>query len=222
MSDHRNTPPATNRRLAIAGLLLAWSIWGCTASDPSAEETRDPSEVEVIGLDANAPAIEADSVSFYAVVGKDREVEIYFDSAGVKTDRLLRFEVRHDALYRKPDGSRFRHGDSVLIVIRVSDPASLQFDFEPSGLVFDPKHPAELTVGYGRALDAVLAPAGLMRDPGHGNHGGHGGGHSETDLSIWRQEQPNSLFYRLDSSVDTDDKEIEADVPGFSKYAVAY
>src|SRR5262245_6812869 len=119
MSNHRKNRPATNRRLAIAGLLLAWGIWGCAASDPSADETRDPSEVEVIGIDATAPAIEADSVSFFAVVGKDREVEIFFDSAGVKTDRLLRFKVRHDALYRKPDGSRFRGGDSLLIVVRV-------------------------------------------------------------------------------------------------------
>ena len=67
------------------------------------------------------------------------------------------------------------------------------------------------------------APAPIFRDPGQRSGGSGNRGHgSETDLAIWLQETASSPFLRLDSEVDTQAKEIEADVPGFSRYLVAY
>jgi hypothetical protein len=57
----------------------------------------------------------------------------------------------------------------------------------------------------------------MFRDQGSGS--GHG---DETNLAIWLQETSSSPFLRLESDVDTQAKEIEAAIPGFSRYAVAY
>ena len=225
---HRNTkqrPDSRVRLVTIAAALAILGLWSCSDSTGnSLDVIRAPSEVAVIALDSSAPALEADSVSFYAVEGQSSSAELYFDSAGTRIDRLLRFEVGRGSLDRLPGGQRIHHGDSVLITIRVTDPGSLQFTFSPSGLVFKHNDPAILTIGYGRALTAVTAPAPIFRDHGHG--GGHGpgnGGHgNETDLAIWLQESASSPFIRLDSEVDTQAKEIEAEIPGFSRYAVAY
>lgn len=221
-----STPGGQLRLIVFTGALLLMGLWACIdAGGPGAEVLKDPSEVSVIQLDQSAPSLLTDSVSFYAVEGQDRFVELHFDSAGVAGDRLLRFEVGKKSLDRLPDGHRVKHGDSVLIVIRATDPTTLQFDFQPSGLVFKHSSPAVLTIGYGHALTSVAAAP--FRDPGHG-HGGHGhhGGdstaHAEADLAIWQQEEATGPYRKLESSVDTEAREIEAEVPGFSKYAVAY
>jgi hypothetical protein len=209
------------RWILFAGFLMVMGAWACSdSSNQSPIEVRDPSEVEVIALDASAPPLTTDSVSFYAVQGQDRSVEMYFDSAGVQTDRLLRFEVDKDALRQLPNGQRIRGGDSVLITIRIKNPGTLQFDFSPSGLVFDDEDPAELTIGYNRALVAVTAASGLLSGSGSGS--GRDGERSESDLSIWLQEDDSSPFFRVPTKVDLQGKELEAKIPGFSKYAVAY
>lgn len=216
--DLRRSAPRT-RWILFAGVLTVMGAWACAdSSNQSPIEVRDPSEVEVITLDSTAPALSTDSVSFYAVRGEDRSVEIHFDSAGVQTDRLLRFEVDKDALRRMPNGQRIRGGDSVLITIRVKDPSTLQFDFSPSGLVFDDEEPAELTIGYGRALVAVANAPAVFRSGGSGG----GDGRSESDLSIWLQEDDASPFFRVVTKVDLQNRELKAEIPGFSKYAVAY
>lgn len=204
------------------GVLLALlGSWACSDSNnPSLDVIRAPSDLEVITLDPSAPGLETDSVSFYAVRGQTRSAELYFDSMGVRIDRLLRFEVRRGSLDRLPNGQRVRNGDSVLITIRVTDPGSLQFTFFPAGLVFKHDDPAILTIGYGRALTTVNASAAIFRD--HSQGSGGSGHRSETDLAIWLQETALSSLLRLDSEVDTQAKEIEAEIPGFSRYAVAY
>lgn len=220
----RKQPDTRVRLVMIATALTILGLWACSDSTGnSLDVIRAPSDVEVIKLDSAAPALETDSISFYAVEGQSSNAELYFDSAGTRIDRLLRFEVGRGSLDRLPGGQRIHHGDSVLITIRVTDPGSLQFTFSPSGLVFKHNDPAILTIGYGRALTAVTAPAPIFRDHGHGSGGsGHGGHGSENDLAIWLQETALSSFLRLDSEVDTQAKEIEAEIPGFSRYAVAY
>lgn len=223
MRDHGTDTPHSTRRtrwILLAGVLLIMGSWACSdSSSQNAIEVRDPSEVEVIALDSTAPALTTDSVSFYAVRGLDRSVEIHFDSAGVSTDRLLRFDVGKDALRRLPNGQRIHGGDSVLITIRVKNPGTLQFDFSPSGLVFDDENAAVLTIGYGRAMVAVATARGLFTSAGRGPGSGK---HTESDLSIWLQEDAASPFFRVPTKVDLLSKELQARIPGFSKYAVAY
>ncbi|MEP7324556.1 MAG: hypothetical protein ABI836_01290, partial [Gemmatimonadota bacterium] len=131
------------RHKGLAASLAILALFGCSdSSQPNLDVTRDPSNIDVLRLNPSAPALETDSVSFYAVSGKDRYAEIYFDSAGVRTNRLLRFDVSKNSLYRYPDGSRIHGGDSLLITVRITDPATLAFDFEPAGLKFSTFVPA--------------------------------------------------------------------------------
>ena len=183
---------------ALGGL----SVLACDSSSPSEVLIRDASEIQPLVLNSSGPAIYSDWVSFFAVAGETRKAELFFqDSSGQKGERLLRFEVDDDALYQYPDGTRIQEGDSVLITIRISNPGSLQFDFEPSGLTFSTQEPAELEVRYGQVQ-------GLTQD--------------EVQLAVWMQETTGAPYQRLRSRVDPQRREVEADVPGFSKYAVAY
>jgi hypothetical protein len=186
------------------------TILSCNdSSNPSEAVTRDPGALEPLPLDPAAPALAADSVSFYARYDQDRSVEMFFaDSLGQpRGGRLLRFEVDKKSLSRYPDGSRFGGQDSVLITIRVIGTGSLAFDFQPSGLRFDPGNQAELEVNYGHALLGL--PSGFSNL-------------DEGDLAIWMQENATQPYLRLNSSVNILAREVEADVGGFSKYAVAY
>lgn len=204
-------------------LLLMVGSWACSdTNNPNLDVVRAPSDVNVIRLDSSAPALESDSVSFYAIEGQNSSAELYFDSAGTRIDRLLRFEVDKSSLDRLPSGQKIHHGDSVLITIRVTDRGSLQFGFSPSGLVFKRSDPPILTIGYRRALTAVTAPAAIFRDQGNRSGGGGSRHGEESTLAIWLQENPSSPFVRLESDVDTQAQEIEAEIPGFSRYAVAY
>ena len=44
----------------------------------------------------------------------------------------------------------------------------------------------------------------------------------ESTLSIWRQEQPGDPFVRLTSVLSVELDEAEAELTGFSRYALAY
>ena len=44
----------------------------------------------------------------------------------------------------------------------------------------------------------------------------------ESTLSIWRQEQPGDPFVRLTSVLSVEIDEAEAELTGFSRYALAY
>jgi len=197
----------TGRRLALRAITLlaiAGGVFACESSNPSSDVTRDPADVQALALDSSAPLLLADSVSFYAVKGQNRSVELRFaDSLGQPGVALVRLEVDRDGLDKAPDGRRYQSGDSVLITIRAIDPQSLAFDFQPSGLVF--RHDkALLTVAYGNALPT----AGLVQDEG--------------DLALWVQERDNDTYRRIETSVDISHKQVKGKIPGFSKYAVAY
>jgi hypothetical protein len=190
-------------RFLGAGLVSLIGILSCNTTDQSPAETRDPAEVQPVALEGSAPALWSDSVSFYALAGKDRRAEIFFqDSLGQRGRRLLRFDVDKESLLSYPDGRRFQNGDSVLITIRIATGGTLAFDFEPSGLEFKLSRPAELEVDYSLTAAADAS--------------------NEDDLAVWMQEAPNQLFQRLTSEVDINDDEIKAKVPGFSRYAIAW
>jgi hypothetical protein len=103
-------------------------------------------------------------------------------------------------------------GDTVRITLRVVDSDSILFQFEPSGLAFDPAHPAELHIHYSRC-------EGDFNDDGHVNE-------EDTtildQLAIWRQPLLTDPYTRLSSVRVDEDSEIEAALTGFSRYAIAY
>ena len=86
------------------------------------------------------------------------------------------------------------------------------FDLQPTGLQFNPAEPARLKIHYDHA-DGDLNDDGVSdaRDDS-----------IERTLAIWRQERLTDPFVRLTSVLTVETDEAEAELTGFSRYALAY
>jgi hypothetical protein len=203
----------TRPLLMLAAVLLA-GIAACSDSTaPPGDTTRPPADLNVIRLDASSRPLFNAADSFYAKQGEDRELRIYFeDLSGGQGEEFLRLRVRPASLLAHPDGSPFAAGDSVLITVRVVDPAQILFEMEPSGLTFDPAEPAELKIHYNHADHDFNEDGSVdLFDEQIKNR-----------LAIWRQESLTAAFVRLGSVNVEDLEEINADILGFTRYAIAY
>jgi len=201
------------RRLFVGFVVLAIAL---ACSDTSAPvTTRLPmSQLHIVAQGASAPPLYADSVSFYAVLGRDREVRMYYLGAtpGARGEECLRFKVPGDGLLRRPDGIAFQPGDSILIVVKAIDPTKFLFDFQPTGLEFSPDHPAELTLQYH-----------------NDEHDYNGDGTVDTtdariqgQLDVWQRRPPDTLWYRLGASNYESYEELDVKIPHFTDHAIAW
>jgi hypothetical protein len=196
-------------------ILLALVLVGIAACSESTSPNnpRPPAALNVVRLDATSPPLFNGVDSFYAKKGVDRELLIFFqDAVGGSGEEFLRFRVDAPSLLARPDGTPFAVGDSVLITVRVVDPTRVLFDMEPSGLTFDPTQPALLKVHYDHAdhdfnEDGVINVFDVQ---------------IKSQLAIWRQELLTDPFVRLGSVNAEGLEEIDADILGFTRYAIAY
>ena len=100
----------------------------------------------------------------------------------------------------------------MLITVHVVDPARILFELEPSGLTFNSAEPAELKIHYNHA------------DPDFNDDGSVNlfDDQIKNQLAIWRQETLNDPFVKLGSVNVEESEEINADILGFTRYAIAY
>ncbi|HJR50662.1 MAG TPA: hypothetical protein VJ794_06115, partial [Gemmatimonadales bacterium] len=125
------------RRLLALPLALTLACSDSGGPDDGDDTIKPPSDLTILRLAENSPPLFNPEVSFYAVRGENREAEISFvddERPGEPGERYLELRVDAEALAARPDGSPVADGDSVLITIRVVDPAQLLFEFEPAGL----------------------------------------------------------------------------------------
>ena len=199
---------------AIPSLLLAALVGAVgSCSDSSGPDGVPQSDLNVIHVAATSAPLFNPVDSFYAKRGEDREVRIYFqDEVGGAGEEYLRLRIDAPTLLTLPDGTPILSGDSVLVHVRVVDPAQMLFELEPTGLQFNALVPAQLKIHYDHA-DGDL------------NDDGSVDGEDDTiegTLAIWRQENPGDPFVRLGSVLSEDLDEAEAELTGFSRYALAY
>lgn len=162
---------------------------------------------------SSAPALESDSVAFWAVQGQERQVELrYAATSGNSQQRFLRFRVRKQTRMRRPDGSLIAKGDSIRISIRVVDAARLLTKFEPAGLRFEGGGSARLWLSYAEVGDDL---------DGDGSVTSADGAVAQA-LSIYRREQEDAPWYRVTSTHDFALHELEATITGFTNYVIAY
>jgi hypothetical protein len=198
-------------QVALAG--IAGLAVSCSDSSGPGGTTKPPAELTIVSLASNSPPLLNADTSFYAKRGEDREVRISFaDIGGEEGEEYLRLRVDAQSLLARPDGTPFQEGDSILIRVQVVDPAQLLFDLQPTGLHFSSNDPARLKIHYNHADD----------DFNHDGQIDQEDDSIETILSIWRQENPGDPFVRLGPVVVKDLEEIEAELQGFSRYALAY
>lgn len=200
-------------------VLCALGILGCSAaadhpiaaSGLAAARQQDPTFLTVA---ATAPPLVTESVSFWAVRGETREAEIrYQPRPGARTgNRLVRLKVDKRSLVNEPDGTPIAPGDSLLITITVVDADNMIVKLDPAGLVFAPNREAQLTLWYLEAdhdfnEDGAIDQADAALEAG---------------FAIWRQESPADPWQALVSTRQLQQDEVETEIPGFTRYAVAY
>jgi len=191
---------------------LALVLLGC--GDNNGPSGVQESQLTIVQQDTLAPPLLTTQGSFWAKLGDGREIRLYYQGAapGDTGEEYLRFEVPDDGLYRKPDGTAFLPGDSILITVTVLDAARFHYQFEPSGLLFSPDHPARLKLKY---FDC--------------NHDFNGDGAIDAEdtrieglLGIWERSGPGALWFRLSSVQFEESDELDANIPSFTEHAVAW
>lgn len=171
-------------------------------------------QLHIVLQDSTAPPLVALRDSFWAKVSDGREMRLFYQGVSPTDsgEEFLRFEVPGDGLYRKPDGTPFQVGDSILITVTVIDPAKFEFQFEPAGLQFDPAHPARLKVRY-------LNGEKDFNDDGVEDSTDV---EIESELDLWYQPTAGALWFRLGAVKFEELDEIDVNIRSFSQYALAW
>lgn len=188
--------------ITFAALVLAACERGSTGSRPPVVSEDD---LVFIRSAANAPPLVSTDTSFWVNVEDGRDVRIRYADG----ENGLEFKVPGRGLLRRPDGTAFRGGDSVQIRIRLAEPGTFNFEFQPAGLRFDPDRPAELRIRYKYA------------NPDFNGDGRVDSADQSYDFGLWRQEAAGQPWEGLVTIRDADFQEVRADVLGFSKFAMA-
>jgi hypothetical protein len=189
--------------LTLAVLLLGGCEWGGGTDNPP--QVVPDNQFVVVRQAADAPALAAREATFWAKAGDNAEVRIRYTTG----ENCLEFKIPGNGLLRRPDGTAFRRGDSIQITIRVLDPNSFKFEFQPSGLRFNPEHPAELRMRYQYA------------NPDLNGDGRVDAADERSRLGLWRQEADGQPWVSLGTIRDAELREVRADLQGFTKYAMA-
>lgn len=192
---------------------MVFGLAGCSDST-GANAVKPEDELNFLRPAPSAPPLVQTSVSFYAVRGQDRIGQLFFRPRPGHTDssEFVKLDVDGRSLDRRPDGSPIAMGDSILITITVVDFSRLILDFQPSGLQFVASEPAELEIEYEEADDDINED-GVVDS---------GDAALRPILAIWRQENPGAAWTREPSSSSGSVDEVEADIQGFTRYAIAY
>lgn len=201
------------RWLGIAGALAVALLGGGCEDGAGPEEGVDESALEFLRFPADLAPLATRDTSFWAVAGEDRELILrYRPLPGEEEgEEFLDFDVSASALLRRPDGRAFVEGDSIQIRVSVDPDGRFLFRFEPSGLQFSPEHPAELEITYLR-LGGDLDGDGDV-DPDDDAF--------EDRLQLWKQESPGEPWFPVGTVKIEELDEVEADITGFTGFAIA-
>jgi hypothetical protein len=204
--------------LGFALIMMA----GCT-NEPAAPTgpaaapefaVRNENDLHFLSPDSGAPSLAETSVSFYAVRGQDREAFIWYHRKPGDRDstKLARIKVPKESLVRRPNGTLIAPGDSLLITMSVPDLTRIEVALRPSGLRFAAGRPAKLTIWY------------LEADHDFNDDGVINGADStiERRFQLWAQEKLGDPFRSLTTVLRPRVDQAEADLPGFTRYAVAF
>ena len=194
-------------------LMVSSLATGCDQLGTNPEEGVPEEELEFLRFPDNLLPLVTKDTSFWAVRGRDTELVMrYAPEAGeTEGEEFLVFQVKGESLLEWPDGTRFTEGDSVLISVSVDEGGRFLFDFQPSGLKFDPDEPAELEVEYRRLEGDLDGDGDVDTDDDD----------FEDEMQLWRQEAPGERWFPVGTIRLEDTDELRGDIEGFTGFAVA-
>lgn len=204
------------RRVArVLGIFATAGVLACgdhgTGVKPP--DQKPESALEFVRFPADLLSSIPSQASFWAVAGQDRKLVLrYPPQAGEEEgEEFLEFEVPGDALVQRADGTPLVQGDSLQITVTLDAEGRFLFHFEPSGLEFDPHHPAKLQVTYRRTAGDLNGDGEVdVQDSS-----------LEQRLSIWKQELSTDPWVQVGSIKIEELDEIEAVIYGFTGFCVA-
>lgn len=201
-------------------LLAASAMIAVACSDSNSDDDggTPPGELTVLRLPPTAPELCSDTVSALFTkrnTGGPQEIALQFQGDGGCGDNgkdFLRLRLERNSLLARPDGSPINVGDTITIRIKWVGSDSVLFEMQPTGLTFSPTAMARLRIQY---------------DECHGDLNGDDQEDEDDDaiegrLSVYRQEQLGDDFFRVTDTRVEDEDRIDADLPGFSRYMIAY
>jgi hypothetical protein len=109
-------------------------------------------------------------------------------------------------------GTPFNLGDTITITVKWVGSDSVLFEMRPTGLKFSPTAMARLRIQYDECH-------GDFNDDGQDDDDD---AEAEANFQVFRQENPGEDFFPVGTLVVKDEDRIDADLPGFSRYMIAY
>ena len=196
--------------LAAGALMLA----SCGADTPTSPDVRAASDLRLLHVAPGAPPLATMQASFWAVKGRNAGIDLWYHALPGRSDstKFLELRLGGASLDRRPDGTAFAQGDSVLITLQVTDAAHLVIDYQPSGLRFSATDLPKLKMFYSFCGDDL-------------NYDGVVDAADDriaSQLGIWKQEAAGQNWFRLSSTVVKDARQVEAQIAGFTGYAIMY
>lgn len=197
-------------------LALGVASAACSNATDSGQVVAPPGSLNYLRLAPTAPTLCSNTVTFDAIKGTRVEGALVFpepgDDCNGSTEDFVRLRIDAQSLLEMPDGTPINDGDHVTITMTWVGGDSIMVELEPTGLVFDPKHPARLKIEYDEASD----------DLNHDGNVDQADDDIEQELGMWRQAAPGDDFVLIGTIKLEDENEIEAKLNGFSRYAIAY
>ena len=184
---------------------LAGALAACSDSTEPGDKGVREGDLTFLRFESSS-AVTLRQASFWAKRGDNRKLEIDYPDG----DEFLEFEVRSESLLRRPHGTPFQTGDSVLITVSLDPSNRIIVDFQPSGLIFNPLDPPRLRINF-KAAHADI--------DGDGDVDGEDQ-RLEAKLAVWQQERAGDPWLPL-LSLRLDEDRMEARVLSFTGFAMA-
>ncbi len=209
----------TTTCLALGGLLaMPLLLSACGDGAPTSPGPVPVPEAQLTFLRQapSAPPLLTTDTTVIATKGQDLEVRLFYapppGSGSATGEEFLRLKIEEQTLLRYPashprQGTLFQDGDTVSIRIQVA-PEDIIATLEPNGLLFNPNEPARLKLRYAEADDDI-------------DNDGDPDPELEVEIDMWRQENPGDPWFRIGTVKSEALDEVEAELFGFSRYALA-
>jgi hypothetical protein len=125
---------------------------------------------------------------------------------------FLRLDIPWSALKNRPNGRAIGWRESVVITVSVNT-SQILVNLEPSGLEFNPRNKATLTIWYGGA-NPDLNGDGVVDEEDERIE--------REQLNFWYQDEHGGPWHAMEAEHSTRNKRFKVKLPHFSGYAVSW